>query len=390
MNHKMHTGSSQAVALTSGRVDMSNRFWTTSTALLIFAALVTLALSSLTAPAQHAEKLASYNEVELQKILKPGNTLNVPVTLPVRDEFASIIFTKGTVLLNGNSVQSDDKVRLNDQIETGASGYASLEFQTGTLINLQPNTIARILVLHCQPGDETCVIEMAADQGTLTTDVRRDGKQPTDFRVQTPYASAAVRGTKFDIDADDTGLRIGVTEGNVDLSSGYREGLVPLDTGFGVPIAPGTAPGELIALLPAPVFRFVPPRIAIGDTLRWFGLTDTDEYTVQIAASSSGVGIVHDVVVGEDVFVLNDELASGDFSLLLRAVDDKGLKGFVATTPITIAALDRNIEPVNASVQRDGSNFRISVIEQVAGASGYEVQVAVKWRQTVCSGSRVG
>jgi len=280
------------------------------------------------------------------------------------------------VLLNGNSVQSDDKVRLNDQIETGASGYASLEFQTGTLINLQPNTIARILVLHCQPGDETCVIEMAADQGTLTTDVRRDGKQPTDFRVQTPYASAAVRGTKFDIDADDTGLRIGVTEGNVNLSSDYRQGLVPLDTGFGVPIAPGTAPGELIALLPAPVFRFVPPRIAIGDTLRWFGLTDTDEYTVQIAASSSGVGIVHDVVVGEDVFVLNDELASGDFSLLLRAVDDKGLKGFVATTPITIAALDRNIEPVNASVQRDGSNFRISVIEQVAGASGYEVQVA--------------
>ena len=326
--------------------------------------------------AQLAQKLADHNEVELEKILKPGNTLFVPVSLPVRDEFATILFTKGSVLLNGNDAQADDKVRLNDSVATGPHGYASLEFQTGTLINLQPDTLARIIVLHCQPTDPTCLIEMAADKGTLTTDVRRDGDQPTDFRVQTPYASAAVRGTVFDIDSDATGLRIGVTEGNIDLTAANSDELVALDTGFGSASAPGSGLGEPIELLPAPVFRFVPPRLAKGDTLRWFGLTDTDQYIVKIAASPDGVGIVHDISVEEDSFVLNDDIPTGDYTVLVRAVGSQGLRGFIADSPITLAAIDENIAPVSASVEREGGFYRISVLDQVDEAAGYEVQVA--------------
>ena len=270
----------------------------------------------------------------------------------------------------------DDKVKRNDSLETGATGYASLEFQTGTIINLQPNTVARILVLHCQPDDETCVIEMAADRGTLTTDVQRDGKQPTDFRVQTPYASAAARGTKIDFNIDETGLRVGVTEGNVDLGTESSNSLLPLNTGFGLAAVPNAPLGEPTELLPAPVFRFVPPRLAKGDQLRWFGLTDTNEYIVQIAASPSGVGNVHDEIINEDIFTLNDDLPTGDHTILLRAVDPKGLKGFIASSPITLATIDESISPVNAAVEREGSSYRISVVELIDEAAGYEVQVS--------------
>lgn len=326
--------------------------------------------------ANQAEQLANHNDVGLKKILRPGKTLNVPVSLPVRDEFATIIFSKGSVLLNGVDAQADDQIKLNDSLETGPSGYASLEFQTGTLINLQPNTVARITILHCQTGDDTCVIEMAADRGTLTTDVRRDGKQPTEFRVQTPYASAAVRGTVFDINADDTGLRIGVTEGNVDLITTDRAKLLALDTGFGSATAPNSALGLPVELLPAPVFRFVPPRIAKGDYLRWFGLTDTSEYIVKISASPNGVGIVHDESVSEDLFVLNDELPTGDYTFHLRAVDPKGLLGFTASSPITLAVIDDTIDAVDAAVDVEGGTYRITIVELADSAAGYEVQVA--------------
>jgi len=330
--------------------------------------------------AKLAERIADFNGVPLEKILKPGDAIIIPLSLPIRDEFATVLFKKGDVTINGNPVQADDEVRINDVVATGETGYTSLSFQTGTLINLQPNTVARLLVLHCQPKDDTCVIEMAADQGTLTTNVRRDGTQPTDFRVQTPYASAAVRGTIFDIDADDTGLRIGVTEGAVELGATDSDQVVPLDTGFGSASVPGARLGGPIELLPAPVFRYVPPRIAKGDYLRWFGLTDTPEYIVQFAASPNGVGVALDTSVANDLFVFNnDSIPVGDYSVLVRGVDPNGLLGFIASSPITVADIDQALPPVNATVERSGAsgnNYRVSIVEVADDAEGYEIQVA--------------
>jgi len=326
--------------------------------------------------ASHAEQLALANDVHIDSILKPGDSITVPVSLPVRDEFASVIFTKGQVTKNGVALETNDEVRRNDVVETGKSGYASLEFLTGTLINLQPNTVARIVTLYCRSDDETCVIEMAADRGTLSTDVKRDGDQPTDFRVQTPYASAAVRGTIFDINADSTGLRIGVTEGAVSLSAANSDQEVDLDLGFGSIAVPGSRLSAPIDLLPAPVYRFVPPRITKADVVRWFGLTDVEQYTVQIASSPNGVGIIHDTVVPSDLFRFSEDLPPGDFHMLLRPVDTNGLLGFTATTPITIAEIDPNIGTATASVERQNGNYRIEIVQAPEEANGYEVQIS--------------
>ena len=326
--------------------------------------------------ARHAQQLADSNNLDINIILKPGEELIVPVSLPVRDEHATVIFAKGIATLNGGDLKPDDKVRRNDEVETGTTGYASLEFQTGTIINLQPNTLARIVTLHCRSGDETCIIEMAAERGKLSTDVRRDGDQPTDFKVQTPYASAAVRGTKFDVDSDPTGLRIGVTEGNVALGAVSSDQVVDLDVGFGSASAAGSRLGSPIDLMPAPVFRFVPPRITATDVVRWFGLTDVERYTVQIAATAGGVGVIHDAVVEEDLFSHNDELPTGDYQLLVRAVDVNGLLGFIATSPVTLANVDPNIGEVNTVVTRENGNYRVEVIEAPDEATGYEIQVA--------------
>lgn len=326
--------------------------------------------------AELAQQLAESNDVDLQTVLKPGDSLNVPVSLPVRDEHASVLFYKGQVTINGDAIKPDDKVRRNDVLETGTTGYASLEFSTGTLINLQPNTVARIVTLHCQSGDETCIIEMVAERGTLSTDVRSDGDQPTDFRVQTPYASAAVRGTVFDINADSTGLRIGVTEGLVAVGAANSEQVVDLDIGFGSVAAPGAPISDPIDLLPAPVYRFVPPRITQSDVVRWFGLTDVNRYIVQIAPETNGVGVIHDTVVQSDLFSFDEDLPSGDYHILLRAVDENGLMGFTASSPITIADEDTNIAPVTAVVERENGNYRIEIIDAPDEATGYEIQVA--------------
>lgn len=326
--------------------------------------------------ANAAERLANYNGLAISKILRPGDTLEIPVSLPIREEFANVIFTKGDVKLNGDPVQLDDEVRLNDSIETGKTGYVSLAFVTGTLINLQPNTVARLITLHCQRGDELCVIEMAADKGTLSTDVRRDGDQPTDFRIRTPYASAAVRGTKFDVEADGTGLRVGVTEGNVNLVASGSDQEVALDIGFGSASAATGPLGSPIDLLPAPVFRFVPPRIAVGDTLRWFGLTDTPAYTLQIATAPSGVGVATDARVGSDLYSLTDTIPVGDYSLLLRAVDPNGLLGFPAVTPITVAAIDEALPEVVTSITIENGTYIIEVVDPPQDTPGFEIQVA--------------
>jgi len=285
---------------------------------------------------KRAQELAEANGLKLEQILKPGDSINIPVTLPVRDEFATLIFSKVRVTINGEVAKPNEQVRRNDILETDRSGYASLEFSTGSVINLQPNTLARIVTLHCQPNDDTCIIEMAAERGTLSADVQSEDGRSTDFRVQTPYASAAVRGTSFDVDSNSTGLRVGVTDGAVALGAANSDQVVELDAGFGSVAAPGTPLSGPIALLPAPVFRFVPPRITQNDLVRWFTLTDVNQYIVQIAEQPSGVGVIAETSVNSDIFRLNEDIPAGDYHLLLRPVDENGLLGFTATSPVTI------------------------------------------------------
>lgn len=211
--------------------------------------------------------LASFNALKESEPLIAGQIIRIPLFTPVERQFATVIFVKGEVSKNNKQVEREDKIYLHELLKTGDDGFASLQFSSGSVVNLQPMTHAKLERLNCLESDDSCLIVLNSPQGEVTSDVNRRDGQPTEFTIKTPYASAAVRGTQFEMNAVTEKLLVGVTEGEVLLQAGVTD--VPLDQGFGSVAPANKPPSGPIALLPAPVYRYIPTRAAKGDSISW-------------------------------------------------------------------------------------------------------------------------
>lgn len=330
-----------------------------------------------------APQLAEFNGLIVSAPLSPGNIIHIPIHVPARDEFARVAFSKGSVHVlraksNSQPVElaRDSEVVSGDTVTTGDNSYVSIEFSSGSVVNLQPVTEAVITRLNCLPGDDSCIIDIFTLKGTVTSDVEVRDNQPVDFRISTPYASAAVRGTKFDTEASPDALLIGVTEGRVMVSAQGQN--VDLDVGFGSVIEPDLPPSEPIALLSAPVFKRVPARFAVGDAVAWWPLVDATSYMARVTNDDAGNQVLTSFSVSVDRISLDtiDTIDAGDYFLHVRAVDSNGLRGFTSNTRLTVAAIDSSILPVATTVTRQGREFLVSVQNPPADVNGFEIQVS--------------
>ncbi|MFK7853079.1 MAG: FecR domain-containing protein [Granulosicoccus sp.] len=352
-----------------------------------------------------APLLAQFNGLVESAPLTPGNIIRIPIHVPARGEFAEVVFVKGGVFVlrtdtssigaqsaaqvasaastaqtggsasSGASIelQRNDEVHSGDIISTGPDGYISIEFSSGSVINLQPDTEAKLIRLNCLPSDDSCLIELNTTRGKLNSDVETRDNQPVDFRISTPYASAAVRGTIFDIDATGETLITGVTQGEVSLSA--QQQTVGLDEGFGSLVEAGEAPSRPIALLPAPVFKRVPARVAQGDSVSWWPFSDAASYGALLAFDEAGQQTLANFDINADSIGF-ESIESGDYFLIIRAIDTNGLQGFTSNTRLTIADIDDEISPVQTTVDKQGREFLVSVIDPPVNAAGFEIQIS--------------
>ena len=321
-----------------------------------------------------ARHLAEFNELARDAVLGDGQRLLVPVLVPARGESARVVFVKGDATLGGAPLERDAPVKPGDTIVTGPDGFVSLEFSTGTVVNLQPDTTATVTRLTCLAADERCLIEISAERGDVSTDVRARDAQPVEFRVTTPFASAAVRGTVFDMLVDPQTLRTAVTDGSV-LVEALGESR-PLERGFGSVTQEGEPPGEPLRLLPAPVFRVLPPRAAPGDALAWFGLTGVASYAATVTRDRDGVEAVAELASDGERLVLGEGIPSGDYYVTLRGIDVNGLPGFPAIVRLGLADIDDGIAPVTTRVTREGQEFLVEIVDAPENAPGFEIQVS--------------
>ncbi len=317
--------------------------------------------------------LASFNGMKESDQVFPGQTIRIPLFTPVERQFATVIFAKGEVTRNNEQLKRDDKVYLFELIKTGDNGFASLQFASGSVVNLQPKTHAKVERINCLETDDSCLIVLDSAQGEVSSDVNRRDGQPTEFTITTPYASAAVRGTLFEMNAVDTQLLVGVTEGEVVLNSASTD--VPVEQGFGTIATAGAPPLEPIALLPAPVFRYIPTRAAQGDRVSWWALSDVEQYLINLSSDEDGQEVVANYSETQGLIAI-DDIDAGEYFISVRGIDSNGLKGFKSPTKLTIAAIDDSVNPVNTEVSRSGNEFLIRIIDPPETAPGYEIQVS--------------
>ena len=116
-------------------------------------------------------------------------------------------------------------------------------------------------------------------------------KKPTTFRIKSPFASAAVRGTQFDFDINE-GNALGVTEGVVEIS--FNGSSNNIGKGKGVLAGEGRSINDLIDLLEEPALRLDQDvnRISEEDSISWDTVQGAENYRVAFAADESMVNVV--------------------------------------------------------------------------------------------------
>lgn len=324
--------------------------------------------------------IAEYNKLNYQSFLRVGQIVRIPLQAGSKVDSAEVFFAKGnpSLLVAGASDQSrllriGDDIFSKDIIVTGSSDFVSLRFPSGTAVNIQPNSVVQLMELDCLETSINCLVELTASEGSVNSNVVRRGSQPTRMLINTPHASAAVRGTVFDIDASSDRLLVGVTEGEVDVSAqGRSTGVLQ---GLGVKTLAGQASEPPVKLLPAPSRRRFPPRVTIQDQLGWYSMPGAESYLLSISRDEAGSETLYQIAEATTQHQIQP-LDAGPFFFSLRGQDADGFRGFSSVAPLNVAALDNDTPTVDVTLVVDNDERILVVSDAPESAFAVEVQLS--------------
>ena len=257
-------------------------------------------------------------------------------------------------------------VREQDIIATGLDGFVSIGFARGVVVSIQPSSEVHAERLDCAPDSSQCNIQFNALQGSINSNVDRSSN--VNFVIKTPYASAAVRGTVFDIDVKDGRLLAGVTEGQVNVSA--ENGAVELPENFGTKVLPDQPPAEPKPLLRSPELIPGPARYINGGALAWNQVPLARDYLIALANEE---GLVYRAQSEETQHRLQP-LDLGSYAMRIRAIDAEGFLGNVAQRNFDIVSTNASAKGPTVSATTDENEFEIAVEQQAILGELVELQ----------------
>lgn len=330
--------------------------------------------------AVHWSAVARHNNIQDAALISAGQSIRIPLTYTRSNEHAIVLFVKGGAERRGADpsrdarLQSGDEIYVGDEIRTNDNGFASIEFSSGSIINVQPNSHVSIIDLACKETDSSCVIELYAQKGEVQSRVNHRPNQPVEFKIETPSGAAAVRGTVFDVGASSVNSITGVTQGKVDMSA--EGSTAKLSAGYGVVTAISSAPGTPKMLLDPPVIKNVPLRLAKGDVLEWWENSEAAGYSVTISRDLNATKVVSVITITNSDFALPVDL-QGPHYVSIRSIDSQGLKGIPTTLPVQLVSLVPTASIPVIVGERVGSKAAFTLVKGVRKRTiSYEIQVA--------------
>ncbi len=312
-----------------------------------------------------AKQIATYNGLDgVSSILPIGASLQIPQPYMVKD-FGRVAFSKGDVVhtqrdLVVNPPVKGSMVYAGDIFSTGQDGFVSLSFNSGASVNLQPDSRVSVVDVDCANETVKCVISLNADRGEVHSEVtpRPEGQPPVKFRVDTPFLSAAVRGTAFYVNVEDGADRIGVTRGLVAADANGNSNSLPRGKGM---LAEAGADPSLVDLLPAPGLSVDSEQLIFSaeDTISWDALNGAEQYRFIIARDEALAQPVS-VRQVQRTDIQPSLAAPGKYYLAVAGIDSQEFVGLPAMTDFSYASID-DTEVLQLSIQRSNNQIDISI-----------------------------
>ena len=294
--------------------------------------LIELARTYLNRPSDYRQ-LQRQNRVANPRRLTPGRTLNIPTELlRTRPDPAQLESYHGQVVIQRGGQPQTLRVGMavaeGDVVITGNNAFARVAMSDGSHAVVPSNS--RILIERLRRFDinDQPDHRLTIQRGRLENNVQ-PRQSPGTYRVTTPAAVSAVRGTSFRVAFDEvTGASAtGVLEGRVATVAKGADELVLNDAGNGVVVSLGGGVATASALLPSPTL--VDPAKLQTDPKLNFEISLPQGTRSVRGRIGNDAGLTQPVLEGESqsAILSFDELAEGRWFIRLTAVSADGLEG---------------------------------------------------------------
>lgn len=283
-----------------------------------------LARDYMTSPDSY-RALMQVNGIANARRIPSGTIIRLPRhLLAYRPAGLQVEAFSGEVTIDGRPATRGMAVPEGAKIRTGGMGFVSLRGSDGSVVTMPTNTQVQLVRARIYRLDDLKDIEFRVLEGRGEALV--PGLRPRErYRIGTPNAVTAVRGTVFRVGYDDKGGRsvVEVVEGAVSTAAGAQEALTA--AGFGIAATPTglsaqerlLSPPEIVqpgAIQTQPILSFaiaLPPS-AVG-------------IRTQIARDAGFTDIIGEQV--SDGAATFSDVDDGRYFVRARAISASGIEG---------------------------------------------------------------
>ncbi|MEH6790096.1 FecR family protein [Parasphingorhabdus sp.] len=311
--------------------------------------------------------------------IPPGKALRIPVyLLKYRPSQAKLSAFQGNVTIavggrNLTPVRGLD-VGEDSSLATAERSFLTLQLEDGSRVSLPSNSHVRIARLRHILLTDSIDYEIAVEKGRMRSKISPLDKKADRYRVRTPVAVSAVRGTDYRtrIDEASGAAFTETTEGEVLVAPGDRltnAGATSVPTGMG---AAATIAGALLKaqLLPPPEF-LEPSKTQSEPELQFHVASGVPVagYRIVVASDAGFVDLVAEGQ-GQAAMLSLPSVPNGRYFAKVTAIAADGFEGMPA-----IYAFKRQLGTLGGSADTGDFGYRFKWFGEGEGKRFYRLQI---------------
>jgi hypothetical protein len=311
-----------------------------------------------------------YNKISNVYTLPIGKTILIPRSLlKYRMATARLLAVRGNVTVDAGQAKTGQTVNEGSKLRTASASFVTLGLDSGSRISLPSNTAIRIRTLRNYIIDGSLDYDFDLLDGGAQSNVVPLKSENDRYRVRTPKAVSAVRGTDFQarFDSVTNSDFAEVTEGALAVATAQSE--APLPAGFGLYVAANDdATTENMLAEP----KLLEPGKVQADPALIFATDPAPKesgYRFTLAKDAGFIELLADTVVFNPEARF-ESLENGNYFIRARAISASGIQGL----PITYS-FKRRLNGVDATVSAGSDGYAFKWLSDGQGIRKFHFQL---------------
>jgi hypothetical protein len=310
------------------------------------------------------------NNIGDPRALTIGKKLYIPRNLlKYKSASARLLSVRGNVSVGGAPAFVGQVIDEGATITTAAASFVTLGLGDGSRVSLPSNSSVNIRLLRNYALGGALDYDFDLAKGGAQSRVVPLKSKDDRFRVRTPKAVSAVRGTDFQsrYDSESDQDFAEVVEGALAVGTGTGDLALPAGKGLSVNAQGGA---QVEDLLPAPTL-LGPGKIQVDPNILFSAnqLPTEFGYRFTLSKDAGFVEQIADAVVAENHTQFSD-IPNGNYFLRARAISKSGLQGIPVTT-----SFKRRLNGVNASAGQSEDGYAFKWFSQGEGIRKFHFQL---------------